>query len=67
MTHTDQTVCKNCRYAKKAQYRQIICGKTNTWHSELDSCNRFEKIPCGDCPKNGLNDCDPSCGYLRYK
>lgn len=63
----DQKICKNCRFAKHAGYKWIICGKKNEWKPETESCDRFRKIPCGECPLNGMNACDPGCGYLRYK
>lgn len=63
----DQKICKNCRFAKKAGYKQVICGKKNEWKPELDSCDYFREIPCETCPRNGLAECDPKCGYLRYK
>lgn len=34
----DEKKCKNCGHSKDVKYRQIICGKTGNWESELYSC-----------------------------
>ena len=38
----EEKVCKNCEYSKDVKYRQVICGKTNTWQPELFSCGRWK-------------------------
>ena len=51
MTPTEQRICKNCRFATDAKYRQVICQKKNEFKPETDSCEYFKKNPCGDCPE----------------
>ena len=39
----EEKYCKDCQFGKISGYRQVICGKTKEWQSELYSCHWWKK------------------------